>query len=120
MNLILGNIPDKTFGWLILGSLILLWAVILPVTLAIDSRIVFGVIGMVFSAWLLIIAVRFIQMQNTFIGWGIISSFTLFLLLSFFTTRGVPLVYVTMIFTGWAGYRLVRSSSKVPQGSPAA
>lgn len=118
MNLIFGNISDKTFGWLILGSLVLLWALILPVTLAIDSRIVFGVISMLFSAWLLIIAVRFIQMNNTFIGWGIISSFALFLLLSFFTTRGVPLVYITMIFTGWAGYRLVRLSSKTPQSSP--
>jgi hypothetical protein len=119
MNLIFGNISDKTFGWLILGSLVLLWAIILPVTLAIDSRVVFGVISMIFSAWLLIIATRLIQMQSTFIGWGIISSFALFLLLSFFTTRGVPLIYITMIFTGWAGYKLVRLPARAPQSSPA-
>lgn len=108
MSLIFSNISDKTFGWIILGSLVVLLFLALPIVLAIDSRIVFGIAALVFSAWLLVIALRLLRMGNTFIGWGIIVSFGLFLLLSVFTTQGVPLIYITMIFTGWAGYRLVR------------
>ncbi len=108
MSVVLGNVSDKTFGWLVIGSLLVCWAVLLPVVLAVDSRLVFGLCAAAVCSWLLIVAVRMIQMNYKFIGWGIIAPLGLFLVLSVFTTQGVPLTYITLVFTGWAGYRLVR------------
>lgn len=108
MSVVLGNISDKTFGAIVLVSLVVCWAALVPIVLSINSRIVFGVFATLFCTWLLIVAVRMMQMNYKFIGWGIIAPLVLFLVTAVFTTLGVPLVYISLIFTGWAGYRLLR------------
>ncbi len=117
MSVVFGNILDKTFGWLVLGSLVLIWVAFIPIVLALDSRIVFGLFAALLSGWLLIVAVRMLQMNYKFIGWGIIVPFSLFLVISVFTAQGVPLAYISFIFTGWAGYRLVRRQSKISEAA---
>ena len=117
MSVVLGNIQDRTFGWLVLGSLVICWAVLVPVVLSVDSRIVFGLFAALLTGWLLIIGTRMIQMRHKFIGWGIIGPLGLFLVISIFTSLGVPLLYISLVFTGWAGYRLVRTKVKVQEAA---
>lgn len=113
MRLPFDRAPDKVFGWFVAGSLLLLWLAILPVTLFINSRIVFGLVVLAWAVWLLLISVRLFRRGDKLIGWGILASFALFVLASFFTTRAIPLVYLTAIFVGWGTWRLLRVLPKV-------
>lgn len=116
MSVVLGNIPDKTFGWLILVSLFACWALLVSVVLATDSRAVFAVFTTALSSWLLIIGVRMIQTRHKVIGWCILAPLALFLVLILLSpflpsaASGIPMLYITLVSTGWAGYRLVRRS----------
>lgn len=102
--------PDKVFGWFVLAALLMSWLAIVPVMLSSDSRIVFGIIVLAWACCLLLLAMRLLRRGDKLLGWGMMASFAVFAVSWLFTSRAMPLLYVTVIFVGWGTWRLLRHS----------
>lgn len=115
MRLPFSNTPDKVFGWFIAAALLMSWLAFVPVMLSVDSRIVFGIVLLAWAVCLLLLAMRLSRRGDKFIGWGIIVSFVVFALSWIVTSKGMPLLYVSVVFTGWGTWRLVRHTPVVEE-----